>query len=157
MSKAYFTVNVNKILNKQMSKYTYIAGVSTQKNRRRKVLHNKTSLYQTTRGLTNKKATKRDNQSNVAILERLYKDNFPLYEIAFSNINPNYKTFKESIKYLFNENPRRFENAISANIKACLDKQNFRKNKKSTVKFKGFNRFGVDSRQLQMSFDAKRI
>lgn len=157
MARARFKIDIKKALNKTLSDFNYEAGVDTRKDKRKEVLHNKTSLLTVSRGLANKKSQKKSSVKNTDIIADFYNDyNFRLYEIAFSPKNPNYKIWVRSVKYIFNEDPKRFENAVVANIKATLDKQKVHKNSKKTALVKKFNKFGIDSRQLQMSFAANR-
>lgn len=159
MSKASFKTPMSKTLNKYLGDYVYNTGVRKNKNNRKRVLHNKTSLVTTSRGLANAKSKKKDSEQNTDVINSLYRDyRFRFYSLAFfKSQNPNYNTFVKSVKYIFDDNPRRFENAITANVKAFLDKQTKKTNKHSTAKQKKFNKFGIDSRQMQLSLDTERL
>lgn len=138
---------------KKLEQTYFRTGVNSAKNSRKNVLHNKTSITSTTRGIANKKSNKPSKTDNASVIESLYKQNFRFYSESFSSSNPNLSNFYSSIKYIFDGDIRRFENAITANVKAYLDQQNAFRNTAATAKVKGFNKYGIDSRQMQMSLD----
>lgn len=149
MTTARFTVNISKILNKNL--YNYDVGINSNLNKRKKVRRDKKSLTTNSRGYVNKKSTKSDSVKNSDILTDMYnKYHFPIFQFAFSKKNPNYSTWLQSVKYL--QEPKRFENANVANLRAFLDKQKIKKNSQRTAETKKFNVFAVDSRQFQFSF-----
>lgn len=149
--------SILNILNKKFANSIFVTGVRAGLNRRKKVDKSKDSLISTPRGLANKKKNMSAGTTNTKILEYLYEDNFKFYELSFTNQNPNLPNFINSIKFLLDEKPTRFENAVTANVKAFLDYQNRKKNAKSTIKQKKFDGFGLDSRQFQSALGTELV
>ena len=144
---------LDKYLKDKLQNYKFKTGIAVGKNSRRTVLHTKNSKVFTSRGIANRKATKASKTTNSDVFVNLYESGFNFYSRSFTQSNPNYETFLNSINYILDADPRRLENAITANVKAYLDKQRTFKNKESTIDYKGFDKFGIDSRQFQLSLD----
>lgn len=152
------TIKINKqiadYIKKTFQGYVFTMGITSGKNSRKKVLHSKTSKIMVSRGIANQKSQKGSKTKNEEVMEYLYKRGFTFFANSFTNSNPNYNTFIKSISYILDTKEiRKLENAITANVKAYLDQQVTFTNKASTAKSKGFNKFGLDSRQLQLALD----
>ena len=137
------TAKAKKPLDKQLTKlfknYIYYTGIS-----------------KASRGITTAKKKQKSTTKNTDVLSYLYGMKFYFFSESFTKNNPNYNRFLKSIKYLFDKDSRRFENAVTANVKAYLDMQTTRRNKPSTTRQKKFNKFGIDSRQMQLALNTQR-
>jgi hypothetical protein len=127
--------------------------VQKAKNSRKKVDHN--SKTQTARGQGNRKMREKDNVTNADLITYLKeKDDFNVFLDAF-NPSKNSQTEWNTIKrYLLSKDATtrtRLGNGVVGFVRNYLDRQTWKHNKQKTIKRKGFDKFGIDSRQLQES------
>lgn len=140
---------------KQIERNVYMIGVKKNKDNRKKVTHKKSSLKTGARGSYSSTTRKQSGVSNSDVYKTLKKDyKFDILRDQFNPKKYNQKEWKKIRKHLITTKPqeqKRLGNALVAMVKNYMDLQTKRKNKPSTAKAKHFNKFSIDSRQLQQS------
>ena len=133
------------------------AGVTPTSQKRKAVLHTG-NPRSSARGLYNPPAKKAAKATNTAVLVKLDTQKFKVLDFAFDKTkNKNLQQYTRTLPFtFFADKPQKIENATVAAVRNFLDTQKFKKNSATWAKIKGFNKFGVDSRQLQKSIASSR-
>lgn len=149
--KKFTTTKIKKMVNKTK----YFVGVKKNTNSRKTVTHSKSKLKNTDRGPSSSIQKKRSSVTNAQVVKILKKDyKFDILRDPFNKKKYPQKEFDKIKKYLLSEkesDQKRLGNGLVAMIKNYMDLQKWKKNKASTAKQKHFNKFSIDSRQLQRS------
>jgi len=152
-----------KKVKKQIETNVYRIGIKRNKDSRKKVTHAKDSLRTGARGAYSSTTSKRSKISNSDVCVSLKKDyKFDVLRDPFNPRKYPQTEWNKIKKSLLSQKPveqKRLGNGLVAMVKNYMDKQTKRKNKESTAKAKHFNKFSIDSRQLQQSigWDIKKV
>lgn len=148
---------------KQIEKNVYRLGIKRDKDNRKKVTHKLSKLKTGARGSYSSKTTKSSTVSNSDVCKSLKKDyKFDILRDPFNPKKYPQKEWKNIRKNLLTTDvseQKRLGNGLVAMVKNYMDRQTKRENKPSTVKAKHFDKFSIDSRQLQQSigWDIKKV
>lgn len=152
-----------KKVKKNIEGHIYRIGIKRNKDSRKKVTHKKGSLRTSARGEYSSKTSKNAKISNSDVYKTLRKDyKFDILRDPFNPKKYPQTEWNKIKKNLLSQKPveqKRLGNGLVAMVKNYMDKQTKRKNKESTAKSKHFNKFSIDSRQLQQSvgWDIKKV
>lgn len=126
--------------------------IQKAKNSRKKVDH--TSKVQTARGQGNRKKRENDDTTNADLITSFKEDGFNIFLDAFNPAKNSQTEWNNMKKYLLSKDlstRNRLGNGVVVFVRNYLDRQTWKHNKQKTIKRKGFDKFGIDSRQLQES------
>jgi len=126
--------------------------IQKAKNARKKVDHK--SKMETVRGQGNKKTRENDDTTNADLITYLKEDGFNVFLDAFNPAKNSQTEWNNIKKYLLSKDVstrNRLGNGVVGFVRNYLDRQTWKHNKEKTIKRKGFDKFGIDSRQLQQS------
>ena len=144
-----------KKVKKTIESNVYRIGIKRNKDSRKKVTHAKGSLRTGARGAYSSTTSKRSKISNSDVCVSLKKEyKFDILRDPFNPRKYPQAEWNRIKKNLLTQDPskqKRLGNGLVAMVKNYMDKQTKRKNKESTAKAKHFNKFSIDSRQLQQS------
>lgn len=147
--------NFQKKLTGNIDNVRLCLSIKKSKNERRKVIHN-TDKRQTARGISNQKSRKQNTKkTNTDVLLSLKANDFNIFIDAFNptkNSQTEWNTMKPLLLSSDATTRNRLGNGVVGFVRNYLDRQTWKHNDSKTIKVKGFDRFGVDSRQLQESF-----
>lgn len=150
-AKKFTDVKIKKYINK----FQYFVGIKQNSNSRKIVIHNENKLTNTARGQASSLGRKSSSISNAEVYLNLKKDHkFDILRDPFDKKKYPQDEFKKIKKYILStkeSDQKRLGNGLVAMIKNYMDLQKLKKNKYITAKQKGFNKFSIDSRQLQKS------
>lgn len=143
-------------LAKKLDSITYYVSVKQDKNQRKEVLHDGQQAQRSTaRGARNATTRKLDKMTNADVKESLDKEyGFDIFKDAFDRgKNPNSK-LKNLAPFMLTQTQQdqtRTGNGLVAIVKNYMDRQTWKHNKEQAIQIKGFDKFGIDSGQLQQS------